>query len=306
MKHNLPFFALFCGVALCAETPVKFEVQPQMEWEKLNDGEYSVTRTAGLKHNAHLMLNLPALKPATFYSVEWEAKGENVENNGLVQYMVVMEKDVYPQFMVDKEWNLYRRYFYSGKKNSGRLSIYVRPPFAQKLQIRNIKISELDKEDYENGLFMDFEKENSLPGFWIRSWKQKDFAADIAKSDFINGDKSMKLSLKGMELAAVQTATFPMIPGTKYKISFWAKGSTGGKMLFIFNAFNDGLTETSPQNIIRKDCAIETEWKEYVFETIYPSDLKKFSSIVVPMGNLTFSTSIPEVWIDNIKVERVK
>lgn len=259
MKHKLILSALFCGAALFAETPVEFKVQPQMEWKKLDNGEYAVERTADLKHNAHLMLIMPELKPETFYAIEWEAKGENVENNGMVQYMLAMEQTVYPKFMVGKDWNLNRRYFHTGKNSSGRLSIYVRPPFAQKLQIRNIKLAELAKADYENGFTQDFENENTLPGFWIRSWKQKEFAADIVKSDFINGDKSMKLTLKGMDSAAIQSAVFPMVPGAKYKISFWAKGSGNGTMLFIFNAFNEGVTKTSPQNIIRKECAIETE-----------------------------------------------
>ncbi len=306
MKHKLILSALFCGAALFAETPVEFKVQPQMEWKKLDNGEYAVERTADLKHNAHLMLNFPALKPETFYAIEWEAKGENVENNGMIQYMLAMEQTVYPQFMVGKDWNLNRRYFYTGKNSSGRLSIYVRPPFAQKLQIRNIKVSELDKADYENGFTQDFEKENTLPGFWIRSWRQKEFAADIAKSDFIDGDKSMKLTLKGMDSAAVQSAVFPMVPGAKYKVTFWAKSSKPGRMLFIFNAFNEGVTQTPPQNIIRKDCALETEWKEYVFETVYPTDLKKFASAAVPMANFAFSTQLPEVWIDNVKAELVK
>ena len=220
MKHKLILSALFCGAALFAETPVEFKVQPQMEWKKLDNGEYAVERTADLKHNAHLMLIMPELKPETFYAIEWEAKGENVENNGMVQYMLAMEQTVYPEFMVGKDWNLNRRYFHTGKNSSGRLSIYVRPPFAQKLQIRNIKLAELAKADYENGFTQDFENENTLPGFWIRSWKQKEFAADIVKSDFINGDKSMKLTLKGMDYASIQSAVFPMVPGAKYKISF--------------------------------------------------------------------------------------
>ena len=85
MKHKLILSALFCGAALFAETPVEFKVQPQMEWKKLDNGEYAVERTADLKHNAHLMLIMPELKPETFYAIEWEAKGENVENNGMVQ-----------------------------------------------------------------------------------------------------------------------------------------------------------------------------------------------------------------------------
>ena len=114
------------------------------------------------------------------------------------------------------------------------------------------------------------------------------------KSDFINGDKSMKLTLKGMDSAAIQSAVFPMVPGAKYKISFWAKGSGNGTMLF------------TPQNIIRKECAIETEWKEYAFEIVYPTDLKKFASAAVPMANLAFSTRIPEILIDDVKVELIK
>ena len=97
-----------------------------------------------------------------------------------------------------------------------------------------------------------------------------------------------------------------MVPGAKYKISFWAKGSGNGTMLFIFNAFNEGVTKTSPQNIIRKECAIETEWKKYVFETVYPSDPAKCPSVAVPMANLAFSTRIPEILIDDVKVELIK
>ena len=121
MKHKLILSALFCGAALFAETPVEFKVQPQMEWKKLDNGEYAVERTADLKHNAHLMLIMPELKPETFYAIEWEAKGENVENNGMVQYMLAMEQTVYPQFMVGKDWNLNRRYFTHRQKQ-------LRPP----------------------------------------------------------------------------------------------------------------------------------------------------------------------------------
>ena len=59
-------------------------------------------------------------------------------------------------------------------------------------------------------------------------------------------------------------------------------------------------------NIIRKECAIETEWKEYAFEIVYPTDLKKFASAAVPMANLAFSTRIPEILIDDVKVELIK
>lgn len=77
-------------------------------------------------------------------------------------------------------------------------------------------------------------------------------------------------------------------------------------MLFIFNAFNERVTQTPPQNIIRRDCALETEWKEYAFEIVYPTDLKKFASAAVPMANLAFSTRIPEILIDDVKVELIK
>ena len=124
MNHKLILSALFCGAALFAETPVEFKVQPQMEWKKLDNGEYAVERTADLKHNAHLMLIMPELKPETFYAIEWEAKGENVENNGMVQYMLAMEQTVYPQFMVGKDWNLNRRYFPT-PYDIGRIVEYV-------------------------------------------------------------------------------------------------------------------------------------------------------------------------------------
>ncbi len=39
MKHKLILSVLFCGAALFAETPVEFKVQPQMEWNKLDNGE---------------------------------------------------------------------------------------------------------------------------------------------------------------------------------------------------------------------------------------------------------------------------
>ena len=50
--------------------------------------------------------------------------------------------------------------------------------------VRNIKFTELSREDYEKGFSMDFEKDNTIPSFWVRSWGQKKFAATIEKNKY--------------------------------------------------------------------------------------------------------------------------
>ncbi len=172
--------------------------------------------------------------------------------------------------------------------------------------MRNITLTELSPEDCGRGFLIDFEKDNTLPGLWSRSWGQKKFSASVVKSDFINGEMSMKLVSDG-ETASVSSVPIPMISGTKYKVSFWAKGSANGSLLFIFNSNNQRLSGNHPPiNLLRKDCAIETQWKEYSFEVTFPTDLKKYPNAVIPMANLAISSKIPEVLLDNFKVEPVK
>lgn len=307
MKKSTLFIpAILCGMALIAETPVTAKTVPMTrEWKNPENGMYSIKRTAEMEGTASLNTTA-AVKPQTFYRIDWEARGNTTANGGQIPFLIKVGTAIFPGFEVAKEWNPYSFYLYSGNSSSLDFNIYLTKNSDQALDVRNIKFTELSREDYEKGFSMDFEKDNTIPSFWIRSWGQKKFAATIEKSDFINGDKSMKLTLKGMDSASIQSAVFPMVPGAKYKISFWAKGSGNGTMLFIFNAFNERVTQTPPQNIIRRDCALETEWKEYAFEIVYPTDLKKFASAAVPMANLAFSTRIPEILIDDVKVELIK
>lgn len=294
---------LLSGAFLNAKTPIASEITPRGGWEKTDENTFGIQCKPDMQGTASLELKA-AVKPETFYVLEWEAKGVLTANKGQAQFLLTLDRTVFPGFEVDRQWNLCRNYFYSGKKDSVIFSIYLRRSHKQELEIRNLKLLELSKQDCEKGFLFDFEKDTSIPAFWTRSWGQKKFAASIVKSDFINGDKSMKLVSDGTAETSISSGVFPVIAGAKYKISFWAKGSANGSLLFIFNSNNQRLSGNQPPiNLLRKHCAIETEWKEYSFETTYPTDLKKYPTAAIPMANIVFFSKIPEVLIDNIKVE---
>lgn len=302
---NLFAPALLCGIALVAETPVAPQITPQREWKKSAENTFAIQRTAAMQGTASLVVKAP-LKPETFYVIDWEARGSLPGSDGQGQFILELDNKVFPSFEIGKEWNHYRCWFYSGSKNSGNFVIYLRGGQEQTLEVRDITLTELSPEDYRKGFLFDFEKDNTLPGLWTRSWRQKTFAASVVKSDFINGETSMKLISDGTE-ASISSTCFPMVPGAKYKVSFWAKGSANGSLLFIFNSNNQRLSGNQPPiNLLRKDCAIETQWKEYSFEVTFPTDLKKYPNAVIPMANLVISSKIPEVLLDNFKVEPIK
>lgn len=302
---NLFAPALLCGIALVAETPVAPQITPQREWKKSAENTFAIQRTAAMQGTASLVVKAP-LKPETFYVIDWEARGSLPGSDGQGQFILELDNKVFPIFEVGREWNRYRNWFYSGKKSSGNVLFYLRGGKEQSLELRNITLTELSPEDCGRGFLIDFEKDNTLPGLWSRSWGQKKFSASVVKSDFINGEMSMKLVSDG-ETASISSVPIPMISGTKYKVSFWAKGSANGSLLFIFNSNNQRLSGNHPPiNLLRKDCAIETQWKEYSFEVTYPTDLEKYPNAVIPMANLVLFSKIPEVLLDNFKVEQVK
>lgn len=304
-SFNLFAPALLCGLALAAETPVTPEITPQREWKKSAENTFTIQRTAAMQGTASLIVKAP-LKPETFYVIDWEARGNLPGSDGQGQFILDLDNKVFPVFEVGKEWNRYRNWFYSGKKSSGNVTFYLRGGKEQSLELRNIALTELSPEDCGKGFLFDFEKDNTLPGLWSRSWGQKKFAASVVKSDFINGETSMKLVSDGAP-ASISSVSIPMTGGAKYKVSFWAKGSANGSLLFIFNSNNQRLSGNQPPiNLLRKDCAIETQWKEYSFEVTFPTDLKKYPNAVIPMANLVISSKIPEVLLDNFKVEPVK
>ncbi len=303
-SSRLFVFAFFCVAALNAETRIVPEISPRGGWQKTAENTFSIQRTAEMQGTASLELKAP-LKPGTFYLLEWEARGTVSENGGQAQALLELDRTVFPGFEVDKNWNSYRNYFYSGRKNSGRFSIYLRRSDDQTLEVRNFKLLELSGEDCRKGILLDFESDGSLPGFWTRSWGQKKFSAGVVKSDFINGEKSMKMVSDGGE-ASVSSGVFPVVGGAKYRIHFWAKGSMPGSLLFVFNSNNQRLSGNHPPiNLLRKHCAVETEWREYSFEVTYPTDLEKYPTAGIPMANIVLFTKIPELLLDNFKVEPI-
>lgn len=306
-KSKLFISAFFCGAALVAETPVSSKTVPLTpEWRKTENSTFFIKRTAA--HGGTASLNTEAaVKPRTFYRIDWDARGNITANGGQASYMIKTGTTVFPGFEVSKEWNHYQNYIYSGDSSTAAFNVYLTKNQEQSLELRNIKFTELNLADYEKGFSMDFEKDNTIPAFWVRSWGQKKFAATVEKSDFINGDKSMKLVSDGAVETSISSYVFPMIPKAKYKVSFWAKGSANGGVLFVFSAYNNRLSGNhAPNNLIRKDCSVEKEWKEFSFEFTYPADLVKYPAAAIPMANIAFFTKVPDVWFDDFKVELVK
>lgn len=308
MKKSMTFIPAFlCGMILSAESLIPSKTTPMTpEWKNTENSTYAISRTAEMGGTATLNTEA-AVKPQTFYRIDWEACGNLTANGGQAQCMIKAENVIFPGFEVDKEWNPYRIYVYSGNSSAMTFNVHLGKNHEQSLKIRNVRFTELSRADYENGLVMDFENDNTLPAFWFRSWGQKRFAASIEKTDFINGDKSMKLFSDGQTETSVSSWVFPMVPNARYKVSFWAKGSANGSVLVVFSAYNNRLSGNhAPNNLIRKDCALEKEWKEFSFEITYPTDLEKFPAAAIPMANFALFTKVPEVWFDNIKVEAVK
>ena len=308
MKDHLLTFAvlILSGAVLTAGTPVSLEIAARSGWRKSAENHFAIQRTASSQGTSSLEFKTP-LKPDTFYVIEWESRGTLIDNDGQGQAILKLEKTVFPGFEVGKEWNFHRNYFYSGKATTGTFTIYLRKPGEQNLEIRNLKVLELSPDDYRNGFLFEFEDDNTLPGFWTRSWRQKKFAAAIVQSDFINGEKSMKLSSDGSTEASITSGVFPVIAGARYRVSFWARGSANGSLLFVFNSNNQRLSGNHPPiNLLRKHCAIETVWKEYSFDVTYPTDLGKYPTAAIPMANFVLTSKIPSVLLDHFKVERIR
>lgn len=83
MKKSTLFIpAILCGMALIAETPVTAKTVPMTrEWENPENGMYSIKRTAEMGGTASLNTTA-AVKPQTFYRIDWEARGNTTANGG--------------------------------------------------------------------------------------------------------------------------------------------------------------------------------------------------------------------------------
>ena len=81
-KSKLFITAFFCGAALFAETPVSSKTVPLTpEWRKTENNTFFIKRTAA--HGGTASLNTEAaVKPRTFYRIDWDARGNITANGG--------------------------------------------------------------------------------------------------------------------------------------------------------------------------------------------------------------------------------
>ena len=297
MKKQITAALAVLSFILIAGPPVALKIKPGNDWKAVGAGRYSLPKTGGI---GGLGMR-PILKTNTFYELSWEAKSGDPTTDS-AQTMLKCQYAIYPRFELVPQWNKCRRFFFSGDKDAAHLSIYTNE--AKSFSVRNIRLKELAPGEPET-IGWDFEHDNTIPNGWVRSWKQNKFTAGIEKTDFINGNKSMALTKGPDSRASVDSPVFPMTRGAKYRITFWAKGSEKGALLFLFNAYNWNHVGGHPRNIVRMNLGLEQNWKKFTIDTVYPVDEAKFPAVKVPMANLVFCSKLPKVWIDDISVTRV-
>lgn len=158
--------------------------------------------------------------------------------------------------------------------------------------------AELNKNLLPNG---DFEAGNE---FFNYSTGKKDGLSVVPSTDFLSGEKSLKIVKKANAWIAVQAKNpLPVIPGKTIHLTFWmksAKGTVPGSATIDFSqpVQNHHLYKTF-------NFQIEPEWKEFSFEYAVPADVEAHTGLKAGLCRLRFglknSADEAEAYLDGIE-----
>ena len=267
------------------EKPLE-KISPLGGWKQTAPGRFEIRHEG--THVAHLMAEA-TVEPKSYYRISWKAEAgkdwKTLEPNAMIQ----VGKSEYIAWNPSEKSAPRSVCFYSGDGGKLKCSLYLPRKSTGTLAVEQLKLEKLEEKDLHDNLIRngDFEAENTLPGEWRKSWKQKKTVESIVpEHSFLAGKQSLSLLQEEKSvIAAVNSLPIPILPGKTYTLSFWAKGQENQK----FRAAVDLPNQGKPQGHFRKAFLLGNEWKHFSFSVTFPSDETRFPALRNRMARISFS-----------------
>ena len=271
------------------EKPLE-KISPLGGWKQTAPGRFEI-RHEGTQV-AHLMAEA-TVEPKSYYRISWKAEAgkdwKTLEPNAMIQ----VGKSEYIAWNPSEKSAPRSVCFYSGDGGKLKCSLYLPRKSTGTLAVEQLKLEKLEEKDLHDNLIRngDFEAENTLPGEWRKSWKQKKTVESIVPEHcFLAGKQSLSLLQEEKSvIAAVNSLPIPILPGKTYTLSFWAKGQENQK----FRAAVDLPNQGKPQGHFNTGKAflllLGNEWKHFSFSVTFPSDETRFPALRNRMARISFS-----------------
>lgn len=271
------------------EKPLE-KISPLGGWKQTAPGRFEIRHEG--THVAHLMAEA-TVEPKSYYRISWKAEAgkdwKTLEPNAMIQ----VGKSEYIAWNPSEKSAPRSVCFYSGDGGKLKCSLYLPRKSTGTLAVEQLKLEKLEEKDLHDNLIRngDFEAENTLPGEWRKSWKQKKTVESIVPEHcFLAGKQSLSLLQEEKSvIAAVNSLPIPILPGKTYTLSFWAKGQENQK----FRAAVDLPNQGKPQGHFNTGKAflllLGNEWKHFSFSVTFPSDETRFPALRNRMARISFS-----------------
>ena len=269
------------------EKPLE-KISPLGGWKQTAPGRFEIRHEG--THVAHLMAEA-TVEPKSYYRISWKAEAgkdwKTLEPNAMIQ----VGKSEYIAWNPSEKSAPRSVCFYSGDGGKLKCSLYLPRKSTGTLAVEQLKLEKLEEKDLHDNLIRngDFEAENTLPGEWRKSWKQKKTVESIVpEHSFLAGKQSLSLLQEEKSvIAAVNSLPIPILPGKTYTLSFWAKGQENQK----FRAAVDLPNQGTPQGHFNtgKAFLLGNEWKHFSFSVTFPSDETRFPALRNRMARISFS-----------------
>ena len=269
------------------EKPLE-KISPLGGWKQTAPGRFEIRHEG--THVAHLMAEA-TVEPKSYYRISWKAEAgkdwKTLEPNAMIQ----VGKSKYIAWNPSEKSAPRSVCFYSGDGGKLKCSLYLPRKSTGTLAVEQLKLEKLEEKDLHDNLIRngDFEAENTLPGEWRKSWKQKKTVESIVpEHSFLAGKQSLSLLQEEKSvIAAVNSLPIPILPGKTYTLSFWAKGQENQK----FRAAVDLPNQGKPQGHFNtgKAFLLGNEWKHFSFSVTFPSDETRFPALRNRMARISFS-----------------
>ena len=153
------------------EKPLE-KISPLGGWKQTAPGRFEIRHEG--THVAHLMAEA-TVEPKSYYRISWKAEAgkdwKTLEPNAMIQ----VGKSEYIAWNPSEKSAPRSVCFYSGDGGKLKCSLYLPRKSTGTLAVEQLKLEKLEEKDLHDNLIRngDFEAENTLPGEWRKSWKQK-------------------------------------------------------------------------------------------------------------------------------------
>ena len=271
------------------EKPLE-KISPLGGWKQTAPGRFEIRHEG--THVAHLMAEA-TVEPKSYYRISWKAEAgkdwKTLEPNAMIQ----VGKSEYIAWNPSEKSAPRSVCFYSGDGGKLKCSLYLPRKSTGTLAVEQLKLEKLEEKDLHDNLIRngDFEAENTLPGEWRKSWKQKKTVESIVPEHcFLAGKQSLSLLQEEKSvIAAVNSLPIPILPGKTYTLSFWAKGQENQKFRAAVDLPNQGKTQGHFNTGKAFLLLLGNEWKHFSFSVTFPSDETRFPALRNRMARISFS-----------------